>query len=291
MGMKTIIRHTMALLLVSSGTAALAIPRFVAQGGTPSFSAAQCSDQHVGDHPVTSMATCNRPDVGTVFESAVASFGHLGAFAQADSHTDSSLGTGISAETVFEDTLIFSSSNPNATVAEVSANLFLHGVMDFAAGQGAAADSVEGAVTLNGAFFFFRFFNNSTDGFSIEQNPFSVNGTLGPTTNAVLTTPLVQVALNSPIILRLRLQSGASAGGNGAVAASDFGGSFKFVSGSDAFNLPDGVTVNAGTWLVNNRFVDPLSAVPEPASWALMIGGLGLVGTALRRRTLRALHA
>ena len=28
-------------------------------------------------------------------------------------------------------------------------------------------------------------------------------------------------------------------------------------------------------------------AVPEPASWALMIGGLGLVGGALRRRTLQ----
>ena len=30
------------------------------------------------------------------------------------------------------------------------------------------------------------------------------------------------------------------------------------------------------------------AAVPEPASWALMIGGFGLVGGAMRRRTLRA---
>jgi len=31
-----------------------------------------------------------------------------------------------------------------------------------------------------------------------------------------------------------------------------------------------------------------LSVVPEPASWALMIGGLGLAGTALRRRRMAA---
>lgn len=289
--MKAIIRQTAVILLLTGSTGALAFPRFVAQGGTPSFSAAQCSDHQDGDHPVNSFVTCNRADVGTVSETSVSSFGHLGTFAQADSHTDSSLGTGIGSEAVFEDTLLFSSTNPNATSAVVSANLLLHGIMDFAAGQGAAADSVEGAVTLNQGFFFFRFFNNSIDGFSIEQNPFSVSGTLGPTTDAVLTTPLVEVALNTPIILRLRLQSSASTGGNGAVAATDFGGSFKFVSGSDAFNLPDGVTVNAGTWLVDNRFIDPLAAVPEPASWAMMIAGFALAGLGVRRRRPRVLHA
>jgi hypothetical protein len=290
MGMTSIVRSAAALLLLTGSATAFAAPLFVAQNGTPSFSAAQCSDQQNGDHPVRSVLSCSRADVGTVSGTAVSSFGHLGAFAQADSHTGSSLGTGIGSEALFQDTLIFTSSNPNATVASVSANLLLHGVMDFAAGQGAAGDSVEGAVTLNQAFFFFRFFNNSTDGFSVEQNPFSVSGTLGPTTDAVLTTPLVQVALNTPIVLRLRLQSGASAGGLGAIAATDFGGSFKFVSGADAFNLPDGVTVNAGTWLVDNRFIDPLAAVPEPATWALMVAGLGLVGATVRRRAPRVLH-
>ncbi|MFD1613060.1 PEPxxWA-CTERM sorting domain-containing protein [Sphingomonas tabacisoli] len=264
---------------------AMGAPSFVASNGTPSFSAAQCSDKQDGDQPVTSVIGCSRDDVGSVAGTSIASFGHLGAFAQSSSHTGNSLGTGIGSEARFQDTVIFTSTNPNATTADVSANLLLHGIMDFHVDQGAAGDSVEGAVTLNQAFFFFRFFNNSLDGFSVEQNPFAVNGTLGPTTNAVLTTPLVTVALNTPIILQLRLQSSASTGGM-AVAATDFGGSFKFVTGSDAFNLPDGVTVNAGTWLVDNRFIDPLAAVPEPASWALMIAGFGLVGSAARRRKL-----
>jgi hypothetical protein len=36
---------------------------------------------------------------------------------------------------------------------------------------------------------------------------------------------------------------------------------------------------------------DPTSAVPEPASWAMMVGGFGLIGSAMRRRRLRALAA
>lgn len=273
-------------LLVSACLAAapaVAAPTFVASNGTPSFSAAQCSDKQDGDQPVTSTLACSRDDVGSVSGTSIASFGHLGAFAQSSSHTGNSLGTGIGSEALFQDTMIFTSTNPAATFANVSANLLLHGIMDFHVEGGGAGDSVEIAVTLNQAFFFLRFDNNSLDGFTVGPNPFATSGTLGPTTDALLTTPLVTVSLNTPTIIQLRLQSSASTGGT-AVSATDFGGSFKFVSGADAFNLPDGVTVNAGTWLVNNRFIDPLAAVPEPASWALMIAGFGLAGAATRAR-------
>jgi hypothetical protein len=42
-------------------------------------------------------------------------------------------------------------------------------------------------------------------------------------------------------------------------------------------------TSPAGTWAANAGSVT-VSDVPEPASWALMIGGFGLVGATLRRR-------
>ena len=42
---------------------------------------------------------------------------------------------------------------------------------------------------------------------------------------------------------------------------------------------------NDGATMDEVRFVfDPSAAVPEPASWALMIGGFGLAGATLRRR-------
>lgn len=40
--------------------------------------------------------------------------------------------------------------------------------------------------------------------------------------------------------------------------------------------------------LDNLRFnTAPATAVPEPASWALMIGGFGIAGGAMRRRSAR----
>lgn len=36
---------------------------------------------------------------------------------------------------------------------------------------------------------------------------------------------------------------------------------------------------------------DPSAAVPEPATWALMIGGFGLAGAAMRRRSAAAVRA
>jgi hypothetical protein len=113
---------------------------------------------------------------------------------------------------------------------------------------------------------------------------------IGPITDAVLTSHVIHVALNSPVNLVVRLQAGAGASGPGAFALSDFSGSFKFPT-SGVCNLPDGVTANAGDYLVNNRFIDPLApaaAAPEPSAWTLMITGFGLAGATLRRRRARA---
>ena len=113
------------------------------------------------------------------------------------------------------------------------------------------------------------------------------SGTVGGVTDLHMHTAFTLVPLNTPVFFSLGMFTGANASGPGSHALSDFGvNSFKFAP--TAFNLPDGVTVNAGDYLVNNRFIDPLAApgggVPEPASWALMIAGFGLAGAALRRR-------
>lgn len=64
------------------------------------------------------------------------------------------------------------------------------------------------------------------------------------------------------------------------------GGQGEWSSGSiAALRLYDGVlTAQEIASLNGDPFVPETSAVPEPASWAMMIGGFGLIGAALRRR-------
>lgn len=171
----------------------------------------------------------------------------------------------------------------------MSLNLFLDGLLNAASpDSGFAAATIEGYATVGGGFFSFRRILRG-DGAEEGFNDFFTDGVLGDPAGARLTTPTVRVNFDTPIALSLHLQAGVFSRGVFSSALSDFGGSFKFASG-DVFNLPDGVTVNAGDYLVNNRFIDPLAppsgAVPEPAAWALMITGFGLAGATLRRRHL-----
>ena len=48
------------------------------------------------------------------------------------------------------------------------------------------------------------------------------------------------------------------------------------------FNLPSGVFINSASGVFLNNQIS--SAVPEPATWAMMIVGFGLVGGVMRRR-------
>ncbi len=63
---------------------------------------------------------------------------------------------------------------------------------------------------------------------------------------------------------------------------------FNFAAGSFSnYGTYSAIGPNAGTLTVS-EVSDQAPAVPEPASWAMMIGGFGLIGAALRRnRTLR----
>jgi hypothetical protein len=93
--------------------------------------------------------------------------------------------------------------------------------------------------------------------------------------------------------MTLMLSTGAGVGGSGSPesAASQFSNSFEIPIGIDAFVLPDGVTANAGDWLVNNRRVGAVEGVPEPATWAMMVLGFGLAGSLMRRRAGRSAFA
>jgi hypothetical protein len=57
--------------------------------------------------------------------------------------------------------------------------------------------------------------------------------------------------------------------------------SFQGTGGTQTIALAATIPGNAGVFFDN---VSVSGAVPEPASWALMIGGFGLTGAALRRR-------
>lgn len=50
------------------------------------------------------------------------------------------------------------------------------------------------------------------------------------------------------------------------------------------FVLPDGVSFSSPSGIALTQGAFPGTGVPEPASWAMLIAGFGLVGAALRRR-------
>jgi hypothetical protein len=49
-------------------------------------------------------------------------------------------------------------------------------------------------------------------------------------------------------------------------------------------NLPDGQQMLGDNFTVNANVFSASAAVPEPATWAIMILGFGLAGAAVRRR-------
>lgn len=85
----------------------------------------------------------------------------------------------------------------------------------------------------------------------------------------------------------LLLQVSAGAVGVKQSATVDFSQTFGFKPGFAPFILQDGITANAGDYIVNNVVVDlnaPSGGVPEPSAWAMMLVGFAGLGTVLRSR-------
>ena len=102
-----------------------------------------------------------------------------------------------------------------------------------------------------------------------------------------------QVSFSSSLAPRSGAQILSATLGGAALTINHFGGSYfggADVDLSKGATLPLSVTYDARSAATINGNIT-FSAVPEPASWALMIGGFGLVGGFMRRRSVRSVKA
>lgn len=231
---------------------------------------------------------------GSTAGSANARFGHIGASSSAVTVTDSSVSLFNGASASFFDQVMFTSTDPSATTVDVAVNFAFSGVLNTSVGTfgpGNASIFIEAVLGQGAQSGSFVYNDNTQANFPARRNDFlTIDGTAGGAlNNALLRTPTVTLNLNAPQQFFIRMLTSADAVGTGASSRSDFSNSFGLPTGSDAFFLPAGFTVNSvsGGWLVNNRLVDPNAmrgAIPEPSTWAMLIAGFGLIGLALRRR-------
>ena len=213
---------------------------------------------------------------------ARASHGALGVHAEGVAHNNDSRFVSWSSAARFEDVLHFTSTNSQATTATVSVFLHVEGLLAINGPGGIA--NIDGSLTLNGV--------RSTFSFSPDASvPVSISGftVLGLPPAAAYGVPIdlqlqsfgVVVPLNQAVGFSLTLGNRIAVSGVEIKAQSSFLNTFEVPTGTNAFALPEGVQVNAGSWLVDNQRV---AAVPEPESWAMLVLGLGLVGAVLRKR-------
>ena len=177
----------------------------------------------------------------------------------------------------FADTLQFSKTDPSLPDQfPVSINLSFSGILN-----AAATDFASATLDLNLVFVFAQFLSiqdTSSGGFVIS-NPAGFGGTNAVAAGAsgfttVLTTATQTISVGARSF-SMALNATAGSRGPSGSATSDFSHTLAFPTGVDVFNLPPGYSVDAGDYLVNNRFLDPsVSPIPEPASWALLLAGL-----------------
>lgn len=244
----------------------------------------------VSGAPVARSLACSSPPLpaGGLDARAAALFGHVGGTSGANVGGGiSGAAFGINTISQFSDFVTFTSIDPSVTSVLVASNLAFSGTMNATAFAQAGVDLL---YFMDGSGFYF--YSASQDG--VGRNDFGValGSVSGGVTSALLRTAMFSVPTNHPILMTLKLGTGAGVGGGSGVpvsARSEFSNSFEVPFGIDAFVLPTGVTANAGDWLVNNRRVDPdaAGAIPEPSTWAMMIAGFSGMGAALRMRRRR----
>jgi hypothetical protein len=274
------IMRKLALVILLAGTA------FAAPAAAATFAVgiSSCSNTSVtGSAPVARDAVCSPIGGSSLLDaSAAATFGYVGGTTSAVGslgYVGSAFGT--STQSTFTDVVRFHSDDPTVREVPVAANLAFSGVMN---ATSAANASVDVFYSLYGPGYVF-----SAADTGVRRNDFAValGSVSGGVNDALFRTSTVLIPVDTDITMTLSLITGAGVSGPGLFvpsASSRFSNSFEVPIGIDAFVLPEGVTANSGTWLVNNRRVVANAAIPEPATWAMMILGFGGVGYLVRRR-------
>jgi hypothetical protein len=151
-------------------------------------------------------------------------------------------------------------------------------------GQGDPASQLGGLFFLEGTETFLNYAAGFEDGFSFNYVSVSFSGSVGVYDGLNGTGNLLATVNLSP-------NAGTCPGyGAGFCPFSAAGVTFEGIGRSISFGgVADQIVFDDITF--GSDVPGPMPAVPEPASWAMMIAGFGLTGSALRRRRVKVAFA